>query len=90
MGCWVVFYFPAQSIDASVVTEEEPRVVCVEATALRMTTAHTSHNMTFTAFEVKIWKKQAELSIEKPLQPPRYQPETTTYIFSKVKSKVLF
>ena len=58
LGGWVVRQLSTEWVDSSLVAEEEAGVVSVKATTLGMASAYTSDNMTFTAFEVEVWRNK--------------------------------
>lgn len=51
---WIVAQFAANSVDASLVAEEEARVIGMKSTTLGVGSSHTSDYMAVTAFEVKV------------------------------------
>lgn len=58
LGGWVVRQLTTEWVDSSLVAEEEAGVVRVKTTALGMASAYTSDNMSFTAFEVEVWRNK--------------------------------
>lgn len=58
LGRRIVGQLSAKRVDASLVTEEEARVVRVKTTAFGVASTDTSDNMAFTAFEVKVWRSK--------------------------------
>lgn len=58
LGRRIVGQFAAEWVDASLVTEEEARIVRVETTTLGVASTDTSDNVSFTAFKVKVWRNK--------------------------------
>lgn len=51
---WIVGQLVAKRVDKSLIAEEETGIVGVDSATLSVVTTDTSHNMAFTAFEVKV------------------------------------